>query len=80
MTNELTLPGALQMSGIMDGLTGAKEMLQLEHNKISELFEISNSENEISEIEYNTLVSDIYTDIDNMKTNNVGQCRLDFIK
>ena len=48
--------------------------------QISELFEISNSENEISEIEYNTLVSDIYTDINNMKTNNVGQCRLDFIK
>jgi hypothetical protein len=48
--------------------------------QISELFEISNSENEISEIEYNTLVSDIYTDIDNMKINSVGQCRLDFIK
>ena len=47
--------------------------------QISELFEISNSENEISETEYNTLVADIYADIDNMKTNNVGQCRLDFI-
>jgi hypothetical protein len=48
--------------------------------QISELFEISNSENEMSDIEYTALVTDIYTDINNMKNNSVGKCRLDFIK
>lgn len=48
--------------------------------EISELFDITSDEREISETEYNTLVADIYADINNMKNNNVGQCRLDFIK
>lgn len=48
--------------------------------QISELFEISESESEISDTEYTTLVADIYKDIDNMKNNSVGKCRLDFIK
>lgn len=48
--------------------------------QISELFDISNTDMEISESEYNELVTSIYADINNMKNNNIGKCRLDYIK
>jgi len=48
--------------------------------QISELFDITNSDKEITESEYTTLVTDIYNDINNMKNNNIGKCRLDCIK
>ncbi len=48
--------------------------------QISELFDIVNSDQEITQTEYDELVASIYADINNMKNNNVGKCRLDCIK
>lgn len=48
--------------------------------QVSELFDVSSINTEISESEYNDLVTSIYADINNMKNNNAGKCRLDYIK
>jgi hypothetical protein len=46
---------------------------------LSELFDITEVEKEISDNEYSVLVSTIQNDISNMKNLNVGKCRLDFM-
>ena len=48
--------------------------------QISELFDITESGSEISTADYDALVAEINSDISNMKNNNIGKCRLDFIK
>lgn len=46
---------------------------------LSELFDVRETGREITTQEYNSLVNSINRDVTNMKVNNIGKCRLDFI-